>query len=79
MKTVWQTHLVPDPPVDETHHAGARIEITSFFAGPPGPVVDVGWVRSENLTVRCPTREDVEDLHAMQLVVEARVMPGGTP
>ena len=46
MKTVCQTHFVPDPPVDETYWAGARFEIASFFAGPPGLVVDVGWVRT---------------------------------
>lgn len=42
MKPVWLTHLVPDPPFAETYHATARAEIASWFAEPPGLVVDVG-------------------------------------
>jgi SAM-dependent methyltransferase len=42
MKPVWQTHLVPDPPLDETYHAMPRTEIASWFAEAPGVVVDVG-------------------------------------
>lgn len=31
-----------------------------------------GWVRTPNLRVRCATIGDLEDLHALQLVIEAR-------